>query len=72
VARLAGAALVFALVYTAGSGGYDAGIPGTPQAEIHGSGVLVGWTVTIGGTPLCDSLDVRTWDRTIECEFDEE
>lgn len=50
---------------------FDAGRPGTPMAEISGSGVLMGWTVTLGGVALCDELDVHRGDRTIACEIEE-
>jgi hypothetical protein len=69
--RLLAILLLLALLTTM-AGAFDAGTPGTPRADIRGAGVLVGWTVTYDGFPLCDGLDVVPASREIVCELEED
>jgi hypothetical protein len=55
-----------------GARAYDAQRPGTPRAQLIGSGLLEGWTFTYEGAQLCDAIDVRSYDHTIVCEMEAE
>jgi hypothetical protein len=66
------AALAAAVLLAGSAAAFEAPRPAEPRATIVGSGVLSDWYLVHDGELLCDSLDVRSYNRTIACEIEEE